>query len=72
MVKTTRGEEVSRWVLPTVKHDGYQPFWEALVSWRSKRRGTWKQKAADQLLEYVAARSKMRDYPAVGNASCSG
>lgn len=51
-------------VLHTVKHDGYAPFWEALVSWRSKLRGARKRKAADQLLEYVAARSAMMDYPA--------
>jgi hypothetical protein len=56
--KTWAGE-----VLHTVKHDGYPPFWEALVSWRSKLRGARKRKAADQLLEYVSARSPMMDYP---------
>ena len=57
------GKEWAGEVLHTVKHDGYQPFWEALVSWRLKLRGVRKRKAADQLLEYVAARSQMIDYP---------
>src|SRR5512135_1552905 len=56
--KTWAGE-----VLHTVKHDGYGPFWEALVSWRSKLRGVRKRKAADQLLEYVTSRQEMMDYP---------
>jgi hypothetical protein len=57
------GQEWAGAVLHTVKHDGYEPFWQALVSWRSRLRGARKRKAADRLLEYVAARSPMIDYP---------
>lgn len=50
-------------VLHTLKHEGYKAFFQKLVDWRSglpRRR----RKAADQLLNYVAAREEMMDYAA--------
>jgi hypothetical protein len=59
-------EAGKQWVgelLHTVKHEGYRPFWENLVEWRSRLRNAAKRKAADQLLHYVAERQKMIRYP---------
>lgn len=50
-------------VLHTLKHEGYEPFFQKLVDWRSGLRGG-RRKAADQLLNYVAAREDMMDYAA--------
>jgi hypothetical protein len=59
-------EAGKRWtgdLLHLVKHQGYQPFWEKLLEWRSRQRNAAKRKAADQLLHYVAERQKMIRYP---------
>jgi hypothetical protein len=49
-------------VLHTVKHEGYDAFWESLTQWRTPLRGR-RRKAADELLHYVAKRSETISYP---------
>lgn len=67
--RATFGEdsaEGSAWaedLLHTVKHEGYEPFWEKLLAWRSRWRNRAKRKAADQLLNYVCERREMIRYP---------
>lgn len=48
-------------VLHTVRHEGYEPFWEKLADWRGEQRGG-KRKSADALLNYVAQRREMMAY----------
>jgi hypothetical protein len=48
-------------VLHTLKHQGYKPFFQKLIDWRSGLRGG-KRKAADALLNYVAERQSMIQY----------
>jgi hypothetical protein len=48
--------------LHTVKHEGYDVFWESLTQWRAPLRGR-RRKAADELLHYVAKRSETICYP---------
>ena len=48
-------------VLHTVRHEGYEKFWEKLVDWRAQQRGR-KRPAADALLHYVAERREMLAY----------
>src|SRR5207247_11317814 len=50
-------------VLHTVKHQGYEPFWEQLLELRKNSRGPVRRKAADGLLNYVSDRRKMIRYP---------
>jgi len=50
-------------VLHTVKHQGYEPFWEQLLELRKSTRGPVRRKAADGLLNYVSDRRKMIRYP---------
>lgn len=50
-------------LLHTVKHDGYEPFWEKLLDLRKQCRGAFKRKAADGLLHYVSERREMIQYP---------
>lgn len=46
------------------KHDPYDAVWERLVQWRTKLpRSPRQRKAANRLLEYVAARREMIRYP---------
>ncbi len=45
-------------VLHTLRHEGYDPFFQELMDWRGKLRGQ-KRKAADQLLKYVTSRQEM-------------
>lgn len=59
--KTKEGERWSDDVLHTARHEGYEPFFDKLVDWRSDRRGG-KRKAANQLLNYVAERRAMMPY----------
>jgi hypothetical protein len=47
--------------LHTVRHKGYDPFWQRLAEWRPRQRGR-KRKAADELLHYVAQRREMMNY----------
>jgi hypothetical protein len=58
-------EEGRRWVgnvLHTVRHEGYELFWEKLADWRSRQRGPSKRQSADGLLHYVAQRRDMIAY----------
>lgn len=48
-------------VLHTLKHQGYEPFFQKLIDWRSGLRGG-KRKAAEALLNYVAERQSMIQY----------
>jgi len=59
--KTPASEQWVQEALHTLKHDGYPPFFEKLVDWRSSLRGH-KRKEADRLLNYVAQRQAMMDY----------
>ena len=57
-------EGSSAWVsqmLSTVKHQGYQAFWDKLVEWRNGLKRS-RRKKADQLLHYVAQRKDMIVY----------
>lgn len=49
-------------VLHTVKHEGYEAFWESLTGWRTPLRGR-RRRAADELLHYVAKRRETICYP---------
>lgn len=57
------GEEWAGKVLHTVKHEGYQPFWEQLLELRKNTRGRARRRAADGLLNYVSDRREMIRYP---------
>ncbi|HEY8665997.1 MAG TPA: hypothetical protein VIL86_04990 [Tepidisphaeraceae bacterium] len=59
--KTEEGEQWSHEVLHTARHQGYEPFFEKLVDWRSGRRGG-KRKVADRLPSYVVERQEMMPY----------
>jgi hypothetical protein len=48
-------------VLHTVRHEGYEPFFQKLLEWRSGLRGH-KRQAANRLIQYVAAREEMIRY----------
>ena len=48
-------------VLHTARHEGYKPFFQQLIEWRSPLRGG-KRRAADTLLGYVAPRQEMIRY----------
>jgi hypothetical protein len=48
-------------VLHTARHEGYEPFFQQLIEWRSPLRGG-KRRAADALLGYVAPRQEMICY----------
>lgn len=57
-------EPAKQWlakVLHTLRHEGYQPFFEQLLDWRSPLRGG-KRKTADELINYVASRQEMIVY----------
>jgi hypothetical protein len=56
--KSEAGRQWREDVLHTLRHEGYEPFWETLVDWRGRLRGG-KRKVADQLLNYVAQRREM-------------
>lgn len=48
--------------LHAVRHQGYEPFWDQLLAWRSGLRGKAKRRAADELLHYVSERRDMINY----------
>lgn len=51
----------SQEVVHTLRHEGYEPFWEKLCQWRGRQR--WgKRTQADRLLHYVAERKQMMNY----------
>lgn len=56
------GDQWAGGLMHTVKHEGYLPFWERLLSWRSQQRGQRKKKEADGLLSYVSERNQMICY----------
>jgi hypothetical protein len=47
--------------LHTLRHEGYEPFFEKLLDWRTRLRGA-KRKQADALIGYIAARQDMIRY----------
>ena len=49
-------------LMHTFRHDGYRAAWDRLVSWRGTLTGC-KRDAADRLLQYVAERRPMIQYP---------
>jgi hypothetical protein len=54
-------EPAKQWlakVLHTLRHEGYEPFFQQLLDWRSPLRGG-RRKAADELISYVASRQEM-------------
>jgi hypothetical protein len=56
------GEAWAGQMLHTVKHEGYEPFWEGLIEWRKGKRGI-KRREADRLIHYVSDRREMIRYP---------
>lgn len=64
----TFGEEAEtgkQWagdVLHTVRHEGYEAFWDQLSDWRGQQRRGTKRQCADGLLHYVAERREMIQY----------
>ena len=50
-------------VMHTFRHEGYNPAWDKLVTWRSSLRSPAKRKEANRLLNYVAERQPMIRYP---------
>jgi hypothetical protein len=52
------GKQWAADAMHTVRHAGYQPFWDQLLDWRGKQRGGKRQKA-DEVLNYVAPRKEM-------------
>lgn len=56
-------------VLHAARHDGYDALWSRLADLRSSvRKSPRKRAAADQVMQYVAARKGMIDYPAWAEA----
>ena len=56
--ETEAGKQWQSEVLHTLRHVGYEPFFEQLLDWRGSLRGH-KRKAADELINYVAPRREM-------------
>jgi hypothetical protein len=59
--ETEAGKQWLTKVLHTLRHEGYEPFFEQLLDWRSSLRGN-KRKAADELIHYVVPRREMIIY----------
>jgi hypothetical protein len=59
--ETEAGKQWLSKVLHTLRHEGYEPFFEQLLDWRGSLRGH-KRKAADELINYVAPRREMIHY----------
>ena len=59
--KTEAGKRWLAEVLHTVRHEGYEPFFQKLMDWRSGLRGQ-KREAANRLIQYVASREEMIRY----------
>ena len=58
---TEAGKQWLAKVLHTLRHEGYEPFFQQLLDWRAPLRGN-KRKAADALINYVAPRQEMIIY----------
>ena len=56
------GKEWASRLLHTVRHEGYEPFWQQLQEWRNAQPRGNKRRCADALLHYVAQRKEMIDY----------
>jgi hypothetical protein len=50
-------------LLHVLKHEGYDAAWQRCVAWRATLRGRIKPQAADRLLNYMAERRDMIQYP---------
>jgi hypothetical protein len=61
--ESAEGKTWATQVLHTVRHEGYEPFWDQLQEWRKAQRRGPKRDCADELLHYVAQRKQMIDYP---------
>ena len=61
--ESPEGQQWATQVLHTVRHEGYEPFWDQLQEWRKTQRRGPKRKCADELLHYVAQRKEMMNYP---------
>jgi hypothetical protein len=60
--KSDPGRQWASDVLHTVKHEGYMPFWNKLLRWRSEQRSKQKQEEANRLLHYTSAHREMIRY----------
>ena len=60
--KNAEGTSWAESLLHMLKHDGYEPAREHLLSWRTTLRGK-KRTAADRLINYVVERRDMISYP---------
>lgn len=49
-------------LLQTLTQQGYEPFWQALLTLRSEHRGKRARASIDSLMHYVASRRNMLDY----------
>jgi hypothetical protein len=56
------GKQWATNALHTVRHEGYEPFWDQLTDWRGHQRGRTRRQSADGLLHYVAQRQDMIAY----------
>jgi hypothetical protein len=61
--QSEEGRQWARELLHTLKHEGYEPFWEKLLAWRGRQRTKAGRSAADALLHYVSQRREMIQYP---------
>lgn len=62
-VDSPEGKALGGVWLHTVKHQGYEPFREALLEKRGQLRGKAQKAAMDQLLNYASDRREMIHYP---------
>ena len=60
--KNPTGDQWATDLMHRVRHEGYEPFWERLVEWRTKQRRGCKRDEADRLLNYVSSRKDMIVY----------
>lgn len=60
--ESVQGKQWAGQVLHTVRHEGYEPFWNQLQEWRKSQPRGRKRDSADGLLHYVARRKEMIDY----------
>ena len=58
---TAASQEWLDQTLHVLRHEGYEPFFQRLLDWRTPLRGS-KRKVADGLIQYVAARREMIRY----------
>ena len=62
-----------RWageVLHTVRHEGYELFWDKLTEWRGRLSGKAKRKSANGLMHYAAERKDMICYKELEAEGC--